>query len=765
MKKKSGFYIKLLSLIIILSTLPIIILGVFSYLKSSEIIQENISKEKQQSVYQIQANFEQVLKMVDLSATDFVTSPNLLQTLDEPLTEYQFQLFKETKNNMVQLQRLDAGARDFMLASLNEGWRINNQGIQRLTDEETETIRSNYLSSISNSSWKIERKNDVLFNSTADSTCEAYISLVKQLPLTAIEKEGVAIAYIPVCSFRDILTQNLESETIAVLDENYTVVGHSDFDNIGTDFSNEPFVTKLDKMTEDVGQYDITRDDGDYTVTYRKSSYNGWTYMSIIEMSELNKQSKSIGWFTLIIGSIILIGVLVLSYFGSKKLYKPINNLTQSLSHTFSNLFENQESTDEFIMIEKQIQHMLETNDQLESKLKGQLVQLRQFFMARLLQGKVNATELPTKYKSFNFNQNWKLYSIITIRIDAFDESRYREDEEDLLLFTINTMVEELISAEQRLTPIVVNKTQATIFLSNHENEQAYKEEITEIIELIQTKVKETLKISVSVGLSEVYTDLIQANLAFNESLEALRYTLKFGSGSIIFFENLQRESSFYTFFPKQLENDLFDAIKLGDKEAVDHHLDTFVETVFNEKLTQTQYEISIVRLLTNLLELTETLGIEVLEFEQHKSLFDQLYDFRTVPEVIDWFKGKIIYPIMNKVEKRTNSEYKNISDEIIHIVQQEFDSDLSLNYIADKLHYNPNYLSSIFRKETNTSFSDYLSLFRLEKAKEWLIETDMTVKEIAEKLNYNNSQNFIRSFRKVEGTTPGRYRKDKKSE
>src|SRR5690625_154772 len=329
MKKKSGFYIKLLSLIIILSTLPIIILGVFSYLKSSEIIQENISKEKQQSVYQIQANFEQVLKMVDLSATDFVTSPNLLQTLDEPLTEYQFQLFKETKNNMVQLQRLDAGARDFMLASLNEGWRINNQGLQRLTDAEIETVRSKYLSSINNSSWRIERKDDVLFNSNADSTCEAYISLVKQLPLTANEKKGVSIAYIPVCSFKDILTQNLESETIAVLDENYTVIGHSDFENIGTDFSNEPFVTKLDKMTEDVGQYDIARDDGDYTVTYRKSSYNGWTYMSIIEMSELNKQSKSIGWFTLIIGSIILVGVLVLSYFVSKKLYKPINNLTQ----------------------------------------------------------------------------------------------------------------------------------------------------------------------------------------------------------------------------------------------------------------------------------------------------------------------------------------------------------------------------------------------------------------------------------------------------
>ena len=115
----------------------------------------------------------------------------------------------------------------------------------------------------------------------------------------------------------------------------------------------------------------------------------------------------------------------------------------------------------------------------------------------------------------------------------------------------------------------------------------------------------------------------------------------------------------------------------------------------------------------------------------------------------------------MNKVQERTESQYKNISDQIIHIVQQEFDSDISLNYIAQKLHYNPNYLSSIFKKETNTSFSEYLSLYRLTKAKEWLVETDMTVKEIAEKLQYNNSQNFIRTFKKAEGITPGKYRKN----
>ena len=43
--------------------------------------------------------------------------------------------------------------------------------------------------------------------------------------------------------------------------------------------------------------------------------------------------------------------------------------------------------------------------------------------------------------------------------------------------------------------------------------------------------------------------------------------------------------------------------------------------------------------------------------------------------------------------------------------------------------------------------------------AKKWLLETGMPVAEIAEKLRYSNAQNFIRSFKKKTGMTPGKYR------
>ncbi|MDI9483208.1 MAG: helix-turn-helix domain-containing protein, partial [Bacillota bacterium] len=43
---------------------------------------------------------------------------------------------------------------------------------------------------------------------------------------------------------------------------------------------------------------------------------------------------------------------------------------------------------------------------------------------------------------------------------------------------------------------------------------------------------------------------------------------------------------------------------------------------------------------------------------------------------------------------------------------------------------------------------------------KRWLLETNMKISEIADRLKYKNSENFIRFFKKITGVTPGKYRK-----
>ncbi len=79
---------------------------------------------------------------------------------------------------------------------------------------------------------------------------------------------------------------------------------------------------------------------------------------------------------------------------------------------------------------------------------------------------------------------------------------------------------------------------------------------------------------------------------------------------------------------------------------------------------------------------------------------------------------------------------------------------------MADDFGYNANYLSRLFKQINGSSFTDYLGRKRIEYAKRLLTDRKKTIKEIAEESGYSSSGMFIKAFEKVEGYTPGEYRK-----
>ncbi len=70
-----------------------------------------------------------------------------------------------------------------------------------------------------------------------------------------------------------------------------------------------------------------------------------------------------------------------------------------------------------------------------------------------------------------------------------------------------------------------------------------------------------------------------------------------------------------------------------------------------------------------------------------------------------------------------------------------------------------PNYFSSVFKKELDQSAVNYITEVRMEKAREYLKDTELSVIEIAENVGYEDSQYFFRVFKKTTGVTPLQYR------
>lgn len=119
-------------------------------------------------------------------------------------------------------------------------------------------------------------------------------------------------------------------------------------------------------------------------------------------------------------------------------------------------------------------------------------------------------------------------------------------------------------------------------------------------------------------------------------------------------------------------------------------------------------------------------------------------------------------------VSDKEADPYENESTEmrlkhsILEIVKNEYpDPMLNVSAIADKLGKNVDYISRVFKQTTTIGLLDYIHHMRIKAAKELLMsQPNLSIDQVSQRVGYFGADSFIRSFKRVEGTTPGRFRK-----
>lgn len=96
-----------------------------------------------------------------------------------------------------------------------------------------------------------------------------------------------------------------------------------------------------------------------------------------------------------------------------------------------------------------------------------------------------------------------------------------------------------------------------------------------------------------------------------------------------------------------------------------------------------------------------------------------------------------------------------------MHLVEAQYRKDINLTQLAEQLHINVMYLGQLFKKELNASFSHYLNQFRIEKSKQLLLRTQLTIAEVGIEVGYQNQAYFYRVFKNLVGVSPKEFRQE----
>ncbi|MDO5391807.1 MAG: response regulator [Eubacteriales bacterium] len=154
------------------------------------------------------------------------------------------------------------------------------------------------------------------------------------------------------------------------------------------------------------------------------------------------------------------------------------------------------------------------------------------------------------------------------------------------------------------------------------------------------------------------------------------------------------------------------------------------------------------------------------------KTFYEQLHmEGRKLEEAIQKvYELPSIQAVLQMVEKCIYNLEKHISetksgsrDEVAKAksyIYEHYNEDISVEVLADLVYLSPGYFSYIFKKETGVNLSRFVRMYRIEKAKELLENTNMKIVQICSETGFSNVSYFCKNFREYCGCSPEQFRK-----
>ncbi len=726
MKNKMLFYQMFLPIFIIGMVL-VIGFSLFIYTNTYDSIEENYLLDKQNLLKQIKTNVEWKFRTIEYSFATYGSTKNFSEIFQSPLNHTDYAIYSEVRKELNFIETIAMEENAFKLVSLKGGWGVVNGSLNQLSPQEATDLKAQY----------VHQDQQVFWTKQSDG-----IEMVVALPKAVGEKYALGFASIDHQALKRIIERSNE--------DRLTIYYGAEILFTDAESSREGMITV--KNIEANVPTVVQRNGRNFILL--QSDYNQWQYQLEIDPATIGTTVRNlqIGLATVSFTLIILLGGL--SYIFSERYVRPISQIQDRL-----NLHSEGLSGKKLENVVQSVSQVIGENELLSANLITQKPQLETLFVLSLFRNRVEKRELDQRLQQFNYDSQNECYYTAIVQIDLLEESH--GGERDLLLLAINQMIAEIVPKEERMIPIVLNEEmQATIYRSPKEEVFANKK-VMDHCRQIQKMIQEYLKLTVSIGISDCFTTLNDSKQSVDQAKEALYHRVNTGPNSIVFYHEIISEQQEKTLikYPMEKQNRLFEAIRSGN-EHVSCLLHELIVEMFTQNKNRLNREVVAIRLVNEFVQLGQLLGVNITQFEELKQIYVKVLYTYHPQELEQLLLEQFVQPITKSSQEITEQEFKSLSEKMIHIIYSEYDRDLSLDMVADRLHYNPNYLSNVFKKETGENFGDFIQNYRLEIAKKWLTETTLSVKEIAERLKYRNSQNFIRFFKKKESVTPGEYRK-----
>lgn len=225
-----------------------------------------------------------------------------------------------------------------------------------------------------------------------------------------------------------------------------------------------------------------------------------------------------------------------------------------------------------------------------------------------------------------------------------------------------------------------------------------------------------------------------------------------------------QKDSDTYSFPPPEVvtsEAELFQCVRLGDVDGAQCSSETLLRMLLEGKRGSLVWEVvsELREMMSALVHAAVQGGAFPGEVRKVQAeCLKRLGGAKGTDEIEGVFKGFIEHLLESVVD----AQRRNVGGRIERVkdfIERSFQR-ASLRDVAEIMCTTPPYASRLFRERVGLSFKDYLAQVRVKEAKKLLSATELSIREISERVGYEDAGYFSRIFRKITGKSPREFRR-----
>ncbi|HEX2947333.1 MAG TPA: response regulator [Clostridia bacterium] len=401
--------------------------------------------------------------------------------------------------------------------------------------------------------------------------------------------------------------------------------------------------------------------------------------------------------------------------------------------------------------------------DMLKQQVSDSLPLLKEKFLNDLIQGNFirNDDDLVKKMEYLNINIRSTFYQAITIEIDYEENLDWNNEDRQLWKFAVSNVACEILSGYLSFDICYDKDDRICIITGIGESGGEHESELLEHkLESIREAVCKHFIFSVTIGAGNVKNELFDIAASYKESIVALKNKLTLGKNKVITYGSVSDLVINTNLFTAEYRNKLLMNMRTGDDNEVGRLISQTFTDIRRQNVRHEILSVFCIEMVSTCLEIMAETGLgfkDVLPVNQ-LNIIEQIQLKRSINEIEAWIH-EIFMNTSEAVKRNRNSKTSRLIEKVKKYIEENYhNSELGIDEIARHLYINYAYLCSVFKRDTGITINEYLTEFRINRAKKLFDAGNAMVLDVADRVGYADANYFGKCFKKYYGLAPSKY-------